>query len=116
MASLCAVSQVDTNYLKDLYDHCIDLDESKKDSVKYYSEFIRKHADRLDFEKGDVLTLRLNGYYAELSNFYEEALSFYLQALAEARRIKAVEYDLWIKPTLAGDVSEGGQRVMVLSD
>jgi signal transduction histidine kinase len=94
LATFACVSQVDTNYLKALYDHSIDLDESKKDSVKYYSEFIAKHAARLDFEKGDVLTLRLNGYYAELSNFYEEALSFYLQALAEARRIKAVEYEI----------------------
>jgi signal transduction histidine kinase len=94
VASLAGISQVDTNYLKRLYDHCLDLNEDKKDSLKYYTEFIEKHSARLDFDKGDVLTLRLNGYYAELSNYYEEALSFYLQSLAEARRLGAVEYEI----------------------
>ena len=87
-------AQVDTNYLKLLYDHCLDLNEDKKDSLKYYITFIDKHANLLEFEKGDVLTLRLNGYYAELSNYYEEALSFYLQSLEEARRLNAIEYEI----------------------
>jgi signal transduction histidine kinase len=77
-----------------LYDHCIDLNEDKKDSLRYYINFIEKHANLLEFEKGDVLTLRLNGLYAELSNYYEEALSFYLQSLEEARRLNAVEYEI----------------------
>ncbi|RYF93633.1 MAG: tetratricopeptide repeat protein, partial [Chitinophagaceae bacterium] len=89
-----ASSQVDTTYLKRLYDHCIDLNEDKKDSIKYYTEFIAKHARRLGFNKGDVLTLRLRGYLAELNNDYEQAISLHLQALAEARLIKAVEYEI----------------------
>jgi len=94
LATSASMAQVDTNYLRNLYDHCLDLNEDKKDSLKYYSEFIEKHARRLDYNKGTVFTLRLNGYYAELSNYYEEALSFYLQSLAEARRLKAVEYEI----------------------
>jgi signal transduction histidine kinase len=94
LLSSAGSAQVDTNYLKNLYDHCLDLNEDKKDSLKYYTSFIEKHARRLGFVKGEVLTLRLNGYYAELLNYYEEALSYYLQSLAEARRLGTVEYEI----------------------
>ncbi len=87
-------AQTDTNYLKILYDHCLDLNEDKRDSLLYYSEFIKSESIRLNFDKGDVLSLRLQGYHAELANNYEDALSFHLQALAEARRIKAIEYEI----------------------
>jgi signal transduction histidine kinase len=87
-------AQVDTTYLKLLYDHCLDLHEDKKDSLAYYADYIENQSIRLKFNKGDVLSLRLRGMYAELNDNYEEALSFYLQSLEEARRLGAVEYEI----------------------
>ena len=87
-------SQVDTNYLKNLYDRCLDFSEEKVDSVKIYAEFIDKTARELKFIKGDVLSLRLKGYFQELKTNYEEAISFYLQSLEAARKIRTVEYEI----------------------
>jgi signal transduction histidine kinase len=89
-----ARSQADTTYLKALYDRCLDFNEDKADSVFYYAEFIDRTARALKFEKGDVLSLRLKGYYQELRDNYEEAIAFHLQALEAARKIKGVEYEI----------------------
>ncbi|RYG05780.1 MAG: sensor histidine kinase [Chitinophagaceae bacterium] len=93
-ASLHSFAQVDTNYLKNLYDHCIDLNEDKKDSLKIYTDFIEQHSKLLGFEKGKVFSSRLKGIYEELSANYDDALSHYLVSLSEARRLKSLEYEI----------------------
>ena len=86
-------SQVDTSYLKSLYDHSLDLAEDKLDSINYYADFIARESARLHFNKGDVLSLRLKGIYEDLGNNYEKALGYYLQSLDAARKLQAPEYE-----------------------
>ncbi|MET0241963.1 MAG: ATP-binding protein [Flavitalea sp.] len=92
--SLNSYAQVDTNYLKLLYDHCIDLNDDKKDSLKIYTDLIEQQSKALGFEKGKVFSSRLKGIYEELSANYDDALSHYLISLSEARRLKSVEYEI----------------------
>ncbi len=94
LTAFCVRAQIDTNYLKLLYDRCIDFDEDKRDSILYYAILIDNESERLEFVKGDVLSLRLKGYHAELANNYEDALSYHLQALTEARRMNLLEYEI----------------------
>jgi signal transduction histidine kinase len=77
-----------------LYDRCLDFSEDKIDSIHYYADYISKEANRLNFNKGNVLSLRLKGIYEDLSNNYEKAIEYYLQSLQAARLIHAPEYEM----------------------
>lgn len=92
--SVRSFSQADTNYLKALYDRCLDFDVEKVDSLAYYANYIDKTARAIKFEKGDVLSLRLRGLTEELRDQYELAIGYHLQALEAARKIKGVEYEI----------------------
>lgn len=83
----------DTTYLKSLYDHCLDFDESKRDSLSYYINYIEKNAKLLSFVKGDVLTLRLKGLKEELLSDYSKALEYYLLSLEAARKLDERVYE-----------------------
>ena len=85
---------VDTAYLKALYDRCIDMDESKADSVAWYADFISKEATRLKYDKGDVLSLRLRGIAEDLKGNYGVALPYYLQSLDAARKLHSMRYEM----------------------
>ncbi len=86
-------AQVDTSYLKDLYDRCLDFSEDKIDSLKHYASFIEQESVRLAFNKGEVLSSRLKGIYEEMGNNFEDAIKYYLQSLEAARRLHAIEYE-----------------------
>lgn len=88
-----ASAQVDTASLKVLYDRCLDFSEDKTDSLLYYANFIKTESDKLQFIKGDVLSLRLKGIYEEMSNNYPSAIEFYLQSLDAARKLTDVAYE-----------------------
>jgi signal transduction histidine kinase len=86
--------QVDSNYLRALYDRCIDMDESKADSVEYYAEYIAQEAEQLHFNKKDVLSIRLHGIAEDLRGNYEKALVYYLQSLEAAKKLGELSYEL----------------------
>lgn len=92
-ASYNAPAQVDTTYLKALYDRCLDFSEDKADSLLYYATFIKKESDQLQFIKGDVLSLRLKGIYEEMNNNYSSAIEYYLQSLDASRKLTDVAYE-----------------------
>jgi signal transduction histidine kinase len=94
VCSCLAYSQADTTHLKKLYDRCLDFNEEKVDSIKYYAAYIEKEAERLNFKKGPVLSTRLRGLYEDLNNNYGKAIEYYLQSLEEARKLQAVEYEM----------------------
>lgn len=85
--------QVDTAYLKTLYDRCLDFSEDKLDSLTYYARFIKREAAKLHFDKGDVLSLRLRGIREDLAGNYEKAIEYYLQSLEAARKLPTREYE-----------------------
>jgi signal transduction histidine kinase len=86
--------QVDTGYLKALYDRCIGFDESKADSVSIYAAFIAREAKRLDYNKGNVLSVRLKGIAQDLRGNYDSAISYYFQSLNAARELKLLKYEI----------------------
>lgn len=88
-----APAQVDTTYLKGLYDRCLDFSEDRADSLLYFANFIKTESDRLKFHKGDVLSLRLKGIYEEMGNNYPSAIEFYLQSLDASRKLSEVAYE-----------------------
>ncbi|WP_315820507.1 tetratricopeptide repeat protein [Paraflavitalea speifideaquila] len=88
-----APAQVDTTYLKALYDRCLDFSEDKIDSMFHYAVLIKKESDRLQFVKGDVLSLRLKGIYEEMNNNYSVAIEYYLQSLDASRKLTDVAYE-----------------------
>lgn len=93
--SLHASAQhVDTNYLKSLYDRCLDFEEGEADSLHYYAGFIASQSRKLNFINGDVLSLRLKGLFYDLKGEYSTAIDYYLQSLTAAQRIKRVEYEI----------------------
>ncbi|PVD54191.1 hypothetical protein DC498_02065 [Terrimonas sp.] len=87
-------SQEDTAHLKALYDRVLDFDEAKSDSVLFYARYIQQSSGELNFNKGAVLSLRLNGIYNELKNEYDSAISYYYKSLEEARKLKMPEYEI----------------------
>ena len=89
-----ASQQVDTNYLKKLYDRCIDFDESKSDSLIICANFISKQADLLHYNRGEVLSTRLKGMAEDLKGEYDKAIVYYLQSLDAARRLHAINYEI----------------------
>lgn len=86
-------SQSDTSYLKSLYDRVLDFNETNADSVLYYAEYITEQSKKLNFNKGDVLSLRLKGIYKELKNDYDSAIYYYYQTLEEARKLNSYDYE-----------------------
>ena len=86
-------AQHDTGYLKTLYDRVLDFNSAKADSVLYYANYIESEAQKLEFDKGAVLSLRLKGIYQEFREEYDSAIGFYYQALEQARGIKTNEYE-----------------------
>ncbi len=86
-------AQEDTASLKALYDRVLDFNSAKADSVLYYARYIEKEAQRLDFDKGAVLSLRLKGIYREFREEYDSAINYYYQALEQARMLKTREYE-----------------------
>ncbi|MBS1567432.1 MAG: tetratricopeptide repeat protein, partial [Bacteroidetes bacterium] len=87
-------SPVDTHYLKSLYDRCIDMDESKADSVAWYASYIARESARLQFDKGDVLSSRLHGISQDLKGNYDSALVYYLHSLEAARKLHILRYEM----------------------
>jgi len=85
--------QVDTNYLKRLYDRCIDFDESKADSLKICAAIISKEAARLQYDRGEVLSSRLKGIAEDLKGNYDSAIVYYLESLDAARKLRAANYE-----------------------
>lgn len=86
-------AQVDTTYLKAVYDRCLDFSEDKTDSLLYYANFIKTESDKLQFIKGDVLSLRLKGIYEEMSSNFPRAIEYYLQALDASRKLTDAAYE-----------------------
>jgi len=85
--------QADTNYLKKLYDRCLDFDESKTDSISLCADYILKEAARLHYNRGEVLASRLKGLAEDLSGNYDKAIVYYLQSLDAARKLHAANYE-----------------------
>lgn len=86
-------AQVDTTYLKAVYDRCLDFSEDKTDSLLYYANYIKTESDKLQFIKGDVLSLRLKGIYEEMSSNFPRAIEYYLQALDASRKLTETVYE-----------------------
>jgi signal transduction histidine kinase len=84
----------DSNYLKALYDRCLDFDENKADSIAIYADIISKEAIKLKYDRGEVLAARLKGLSKDLKGDYEEAISYYLISLAAARKLLAQNYEI----------------------
>ena len=91
--SFISASASDTTALKNLYDRCLDFSEDKADSILYYAELIKSESDQLNFDKGDVLSLRLKGIYEEMNSNYPKAISYYLESLDAARKIRNIAYE-----------------------
>lgn len=88
-----SAAQDDTAYIKRLYDKVLDFDASKADSVLYYASYIQRRATDLNFDKGEVLSLRLKGIYNEYKNEYDSSISYFFKSLEEARRLGIPEYE-----------------------
>ena len=86
--------QVDTIYLKKLYDRCIDFDESKSDSLIICADLISKQAALLHYDRGEVLSSRLRGMAEDLKGAYDKAIVYYLQSLDAARKLHAINYEI----------------------
>ncbi len=86
--------KIDTNYLKNLYDKCLDFDETKTDSLLYFGDLIIKKSVELNYPSGEILGLRLKGMYEEYQNNYERAIAYYLQTLNLSRRSQSLPYEL----------------------
>jgi signal transduction histidine kinase len=86
--------QADTNYLKALYDRCLDFDESKADSLPFYAGIISEEAAKLHYDRGEVLSSRLRGISEDLKGEYDKAIVYYFQCLDAARKLHAVNYEI----------------------
>ena len=86
--------QVDTNYLKSLYDHCLDFDESRADSVAVCATIVAKEARRLHYDRGEVLSTRLRGLSFDLKGEYDSAIVYYLKSLDAARKLHTLNYEI----------------------
>jgi signal transduction histidine kinase len=91
---LNAQKKIDTNYLKNLYDNCLEFDESKTDSLLYFGELILKKSAELNYPSGEILGLRLKGMHEEYKNHFEKAIAYYLQTLNLSRRSQSLPYEL----------------------
>lgn len=84
----------DTSHIKAIYDHCLELDESKTDSLCYYAQWIAGESKKINFFKGPVLSLRLFGLCHEMKADYQQAIDFYLQDLEEAQQLTEKAYEI----------------------
>jgi signal transduction histidine kinase/Tfp pilus assembly protein PilF len=87
-------TQVDTSHLKKIYDRCLDFSEDKKDSIRFYANYIEEEALKLSFNKGNVLSSRLKGIYEEMTSNYESAIHYYLESLEASRKLSSIEYEI----------------------
>ena len=94
IGSMPGYTQVDTSRLKYIYDRCLDFSEDKRDSIRYYANFIEEEAHKLHFNKGKVLSSRLKGIYEEMMSNYEAAIHFYLESLEASRKLSSIEYEI----------------------
>ncbi len=101
----------DTNYLKALYDRCLDFDESKADSLLVYADIISRQATTLHYDRGEVLSSRLRGIAEDLKGGYDKAIVYYLQSLDAARKLQAVNYEIAALTDLAYVYVSTKQRV-----
>jgi signal transduction histidine kinase len=88
-----ARAQADSQFIKALYDRVLDFDESKLDSFPFYITLIKEASFKARFEKGGILSERLEGIEAELDGDYKEAISHYLACLEIARQKGWVNYE-----------------------
>jgi signal transduction histidine kinase len=86
--------QADSNYLKALYDRCLDFDESKADSLVFYANIISQEATKLHYDRGEVLSSRLRGISEDLKGEYDKAIVYYFQSLDEAHKLHAGNYEI----------------------
>lgn len=93
--------KIDSNYLKNTYDRCLDFDESKTDSLLYYGNFIQEKSVELVYPQGEILGLRLKGIYEEYRNNYDKAIGYYLQTLDLSKQQKLLAYELAANNDLA---------------
>lgn len=99
---LFAASQKrDSNYLKNLYDRCLDFDETKTDSLLHYGDFIQEKSVVLHYPAGEILGLRLKGIHEEYRNNYDKAIRYYLQTLELSKQQKSLPYELAANNDLA---------------
>ena len=85
---------IDSNYLKALYDRCLDFDENKADSIAIYADIISGEAAKLKYDRGEVLSARLKGLSRDLKGNYDEAIVYYFRSLDAARKLHALNYEI----------------------
>jgi len=95
-------AQVDTAQLGRIFARALDLTEAQTDSINYYADFIRQASMKGKYPEGDVMSLRLYGYYYENKGEYEKAIDYYLQSLDAARKLKNMEFEAAALTNLAG--------------
>ncbi len=86
-------AQVDTNYLKALYDRCLDFSEDKADSILHYATLIKKESDQLGLSKGMFYPSGSKASFEEMNSNYSGAIEYYLQSLDAARKLTDVAYE-----------------------
>ncbi|MDI3318404.1 tetratricopeptide repeat-containing sensor histidine kinase [Pinibacter soli] len=89
---LWAQKVIDTAALRNLYDHCLDLDDDKADSLYHYSHYIDSCSKKLNYKNGQIFALRLKGIYYEFKNDYDNAVNYYLQSLTASRKVDNASY------------------------
>lgn len=94
LSGIVAHTQRDTTYLRQLYDRCLDFDETKKDSLLIAANLIESESVKLKFKSGKVLAFRLFGIHQEMYNNLEKAIEFYYKCLDEARSLQIINYEI----------------------
>ena len=102
----------DTSHIKTIYDHCLELDESKMDSLCIYAQWIEAESKKLKFVKGPVLSLRIYGLCYEMKSEYQRAIDYYLQSLEQAQLLPERSYEVSALSDLAIVYSKIQQPVM----
>jgi len=85
---------IDSLYLRNIYDRSIDFDETKLDSLLYYSNYIREKSAEIKLKTGSVMALRLLAIHTEMQGEYDSATVYYLKELEEAERLGNVGYEI----------------------
>lgn len=105
-------ANVDTSQIKAVYDRCLELDESKTDSLCIYAKWIEVESKKLQFVKGPVLSLRIYGLCHEMKSEYQKAIDYYLQSLEQAQLLPEKSYEVSALSDLAIVYSKIQQPVM----
>lgn len=74
--------QIDSTFINNLYDRCLDFQEDKIDSLYYYADFIKRESARISYANGEIFYHRLLGIALEMQKKYEEALEHFLTTLS----------------------------------